>query len=80
MTTKEDISVWFDRGLEQKSKYMLVMCDTWDYSDYPVFCDAQECLGRYNHPGEFTRVMEVYALDQDKEEQLNRKRCFNLPL
>lgn len=78
-TTREDLSEWFDRGAQKGASYMVVVVDTFDYEDYPVFCDTKkEALIRMKDPGEMQRVMEVYDLKADKETQLNQYRSFAL--
>jgi hypothetical protein len=43
--SREDIESWFDRGVTDNRKYMIVKCDTFDYEDYPSYCDTDtECL------------------------------------
>lgn len=80
MTTREEISAWFDRGLAQGARHMLVICDTFDHDDYPVYTKTdEECLARYRAPGEMRRVMEVYAMHMDKAEQMAARRVLNLP-
>jgi len=80
MTSRLDISDWFDRGVFEGKSHMLVMCDTFDYEDYPVFTDTdEECLNKYKNPGKMQGVMEVYDLKAEKNEQLNQRRVFNLP-
>lgn len=82
MTTKEDISRWFDEGVRQNATHMLVVCDDYDHEDYPVYIKPGE-NARERH-NEYTsgkhsmqRVMEVYSLTQDKAKQLNEGRAFN---
>lgn len=36
-TTREDITGWLHRGQEKGATHMIVVCDTFDWSDYPVF-------------------------------------------
>ncbi len=80
MTTKQEISDWFDRGRAQGAAHMLVICDTFDYEDYPVYTrTADECLQRYKAPGEMQRVMEVYDLAAPKDEQMGAGRVLRLP-
>lgn len=76
-----DISNWFDQGVKQKATHMIIVCDTYDYEDYPVFAYSKgEAREKYdNHNGvNMQRVMEVYNLEMDKEEQLMQRRVFNL--
>ena len=78
--TRQNIEGWFDRGVAQKARHMLVVCDSFDYDDYPVFTTTDdECLQRYKNPGEMQRVMEVYDLRADKAEQMNERRAMRLP-
>lgn len=82
ITTKEDISEWFDSGLDEGQKYMIVVCDTFSYEDFPVYCtDDTDYSEKYIYHKNYTmqRIMEVYNLLEDKEDQLNMTRCFNGP-
>lgn len=80
MTTQKDIKRWFDEGIRRGAKWMLVLCDTFDYEDYPVYTTtATDTLSRYNNPGKMQRVMEVYDLSLDAEPQLCERRSLNLP-
>jgi hypothetical protein len=47
--TKDDLSNWFDDGVSAKATHMIVVCDTFNYDDYPVFTTTDSaCLERYN--------------------------------
>jgi hypothetical protein len=63
-TSRETLMEWFKRGVEQKATHMVVVCDTFDYDDYPVYVDEgespQEAVKA--HSGNMQRVMEVYNL------------------
>lgn len=82
MTTRTEISRWFDDGVAQKATHMIVVCDTYDHEDYPAYCTSDDhAIERhhyYTHAA-MQRVMEVYDLRMDKEKQLNTHRVFNLP-
>jgi len=78
VTTREEISEWFDRGVEEGASHMLVIADTFDYEDYPSFVDSvDEARQVAAKPGDMQRVMEVYNLSMDKETQLNEQRSNN---
>ena len=78
--TRQEIEGWFECGVAQKARHMLVVCDSFDYDDYPVFTTTDaDCLFRYKNPGEMQRVMEVYDLRADKAEQINERRAMRLP-
>lgn len=59
---------------------MLVICDTFDYDDYPVYVKTEaDCLMRHRNPGDMQRVMEVYDLRADKAGQMAERRAMRLP-
>lgn len=81
-TTKEDLSEWFDQGVQRGATHMIVVCDTFDYEDYPVYVTSQEdarkkkeAYDKGEHP--MQKVMEVYCLTRDKASQLAERRSFN---
>lgn len=78
--TRDDISNWFDRGVAQGARHLIVVCDTFDHDDYPVFTNTDaECLKKYKYPGEMQRVMEVYDLRADKDAQMKAPRAMSIP-
>lgn len=78
-TTKEDIKEWIKRGKEQGATHMIVVCDTFDWEDYPVYVmpteDARKKFANYNGPN-MQKVMEVYNLNKDIDYQLKQHRSF----
>lgn len=80
MTTVDDIRKFLNRGIKNKATHVIVVCDTFGYEDYPVFVSSNENVRevheRYNNK-EMQRVVEVYNLSMNIEEQLKEKRCFN---
>jgi hypothetical protein len=79
-TTREDIIDWLHQGREKKATHVLVVCDTFDWTDYPVFVmsgeDARKRAEENNGPN-MTKLMEVYKLSDDWQTQLDQRRCFN---
>jgi hypothetical protein len=79
-TTQENIRRWFVRGVEKKATHLIVVCDTFDWDDYPVYVlqnqKVHEVENEYNGKS-MQKVMEVYNLSMDIEEQLNQTRAFN---
>jgi len=77
--SREDIESMFEDGVRGKYKYMIIICDQFDYSDYPVFVHSKEMamdkLEEIRHQS-MTKVMEVYDLLQDMEKQLNMRRAW----
>ena len=78
--TKDDISGWFDRGVSEGAKFMLVICDTYDYDDYPMFfSNGKDCAEKFKKPGNMQSVMECYDLTADKDAQMRERRAMRLP-
>lgn len=80
MTTKEDIKRWLSLAKEDHS-HMIVVCDTFDYTDYPVYVkiteNVKEIEAKYSDSQKMSRVMEVYNLKKDINIQLKEHRSFN---
>ncbi len=79
-TTKKDIERWFKEGAKEGATHMLVVCDTFDWDDYPVYVkegeDVKEIEKKY-HGKDMQKVMEVYNLKQPMNKQLKEIRSFN---
>lgn len=78
--TMSDIRGWFERGVAEGATHMIVVCDTFDHEDYPVFVapdeDVREKEKSYSGKN-MQRVMEVYNLGMDMGDQLGQHRAFN---
>ena len=78
-TTQDDIRGWLERAKPEHT-HMIVVCDTYDWEDYPVYVSkdesVQEVFAEYHGPN-MQRVMEVYNLSMDHEKQLTEGRAFN---
>jgi len=82
MTTRMDLKVWFDQGKKEGATHMIVVCDTFDYGDYPAYVGKDENVHeRINHYrlASMQRIMEIYDLSMDRDEQLNESRAYNFP-
>ncbi|MBT6689818.1 hypothetical protein HN903_00645 [archaeon] len=79
-TTRKDISNWLENGKEKNITHMIVVCDTFDYEDYPVYVsknqNATEEYSKINGVN-MQKVMEVYSYNRDLEDQLNEGRVFH---
>lgn len=80
MTTKDDIRTWLQEGIAGGFTHVLIVCDTFDHEDFPVFVDIDQDVyklaAEFNGPN-MTRLMEVYNLKMDIETQLEERRAFN---
>ena len=81
MTSKQEISAWFDEGIKQKATHLIVVCDSYDHSDYPVYVEigqnAKSITDEYNAKS-MQRVIEVYNLSMDKQFQLDERTAYNI--
>lgn len=79
-TTQQDIRRWFKDGKKMGATHMIVVCDTWDWEDYPAYVmstdDVRKKYAELNGPN-MQKVMEVYSLKRDMESQLSECRCFH---
>lgn len=75
-----DIVGWFEEAQNVGATHMIVVCDTFDYEDYPVFVlpedDVHETEQKYRDSS-MQKVMEVYKIDMDMMAQLDEFRAFN---
>lgn len=73
MTTKQTISKWFDDGVKDGQMFMFVMCDTYDWEDYPRYARTVEDAKfvKLLYPSDMQKIMEIYDLRIDKQQQLN---------
>lgn len=80
-TTRKDLKRWFDEGVKKSAAYMIIVCDTFDHEDYPVYVlpdeDFWEKHATYNGES-MQRIMEVYDLKLPWQSQ-NSERVYNVP-
>ena len=66
--TREDVSRWIETAKNEGARYIISVCDTFDYDDYPVYCDSliklKEELPRYDGEN-MQRVNEIIEIDHD---------------
>ena len=78
--TRDDISRWFDQGHADGATHMIVVCDTYDHEDYPVYVmpgtDLRKTFDLNNGPN-MTRAMECYALWKPKDPQMGQYRVMD---
>jgi hypothetical protein len=76
-TSKNTIRNWLARGKEKGASHVVVMCDTWDWTDYPAFAmpgqDPQEEAKKAD--GGMAKIMECYDLGMDIDAQMNEHRA-----
>ncbi len=82
---RETIGRWFDVGIRDKQRYLLVYCDTFDWSHYPVYAkdDAGYWCKRDNplySRSNMQSLIQVYDLSMNKEAQLAEHRALHGPI
>ena len=79
--SKSEIREWVERGVKTGATHVIIVYDSWDHEDYPVYVDkgqsVQDEIDRRNGR-DMLRVMEVYNLSMDINAQLNEYRAWNL--
>lgn len=71
---------WLNRGKNEGAAFLLVVCDTFEHEDYPVFVRHNENLAeraRAYHLVNMQKVMECYDLNKDFDLQLKQARSWN---
>ena len=77
--TVEDLARMFDDGVFEGATHMIVVCDTFDYTDFPEYVMPAQDVHLVEAEAAkkpFQRVMEVYNLREDKLEQMRSERVF----
>ena len=78
----EDIRSWLNRAKAKPNcTHVVVVCDTYDWEDYPVFVmqneDIQEQVDHYNGSS-MQKVLEVYKLDLDLDTQMQEPQACQM--
>ena len=78
-TTINELKDWFVKGQNTGATHMIIICDTWDWIDKPIYVtseqDARQEFIKHKENA-FTKVMEVYNLKKDINNQLNKHRAM----
>jgi hypothetical protein len=79
--TSQDIMGWLIRGKTNGADFVIVVCDTYDHEDYPVFCTEAEFKQKHaQYNGKNMQIiMEVYDLSLDITSQMQERRAFHYP-
>lgn len=81
--TKQDLISWFKQGVDLKRDHMIVLCDQIDWYDFPLYTSGLEEFKRefkkYSKPQSAIKIIEVYDLNIDMDEQMKEYRAFHCP-
>jgi hypothetical protein len=68
--SRQDVDRWIQVARENGHEFILSVCDTFDYDDYPVYCENREELMRrydvYNGKN-MQRVNEIIRVPKKKD-------------
>lgn len=80
-TSKTEIAGMFLRGKAKGYKYMIIVCDNYNFEDYPHYVNTprelEEELQDYIID-KWVTPMEVYDLSMDMNKQLNEERAWHI--
>ena len=66
--TREDVNRWIEHAIKEKYKYIISVCDTFDYGDYPVYCvdenELKEEYSKYNRIN-MQKINEIIRINSD---------------
>jgi hypothetical protein len=69
-----DVDFWILMAKKQKAKYIISVCDTFDYSDYPVYCKDEKELAikekQYRSGENMQRINEIIKVDYGRRKKL----------
>lgn len=78
-TTINRLKDWFLVGQEKEASHMIIVCNTFDWEDFPVYVmknqNARDIYRKYSVDTE-RKVMEVYNINKDIESQLSKHRAM----
>ena len=79
--SRDDIRGWLMQGKLQGATHMIVACDTFDWTDYPVYVQpnerAEDRVRDFDEKN-MQRVMEVYDLSMPFHTQLQEYRAWHV--
>jgi len=81
IATLNTIREWLNWAKEGRYTHLIVMCDEFDYSDYPVYISLEQNIEEEYEKWRkepMQRVMEVYDLSLDIEAQLKETKALHL--
>jgi hypothetical protein len=69
-----DVDFWIKIAKKDKMKYIISVCDTFDYSDYPVYCKDEKELAvkekQYRSGENMQRINEIIKIDYARKRKL----------
>ena len=66
--SRQEVDRWIRTAKKKGCKYIISVCDTFDYDDYPVYCiDKNELILTYDNYDnvDMQRINEVITINDD---------------
>ena len=83
-TTPDDIRRYLRTAREKGSTHVIVVCDTYDWEDFPVYvtaATAEDLRKKLTEcSGSMQKVMEVYAMHLPLEPQVAERRAYHVEM
>lgn len=64
--SKQDVDRWIETAKKRGSKYIVSVCDTWDWEDFPIYCaneNERDDAYAKNDNVNMQRINEVINID-----------------
>lgn len=70
--TKEDVENWVKEAKEKGCKYIISVCDTFSYDDYPVYIHSEEDLetAKIKYSQNMQRINEIIFIHLEKKPEI----------
>lgn len=81
IVTRHGVVEWLHTAVEKGASHLIVACDTFDYTDYPIYVMPEQDVHQVEESissdeDAMQQVMEVYWLGGDLEEQIEAPRSM----
>jgi hypothetical protein len=65
--TRQDVNHWIKIAKKNNHKYIISVCNTWDYDDYPVFFDDVKTLEENysKYTTNMQKINEIIRINDD---------------
>ncbi|KKM82799.1 hypothetical protein LCGC14_1315970 [marine sediment metagenome] len=79
--SEKEIKGWIEEAQRQKSSHLLIITDTFDYDNYPVFAHGKkDCMKKIEEYNDINmqKVEEVYNMRRSIKKQFKENRSWNI--
>lgn len=66
--TRQDVDMWIKRAIKKNCEFIISVCDTYDYDDYPVYIkDEAELIEKYEEFNgvNMQKINEIIKINDD---------------